>query len=289
MDQLDKHYWDLFARNWPIVSREIQYKIAQLKIGFAGCGSVGGAFIDGALRVGVLNYKLADTGDYDLNNLNRQMVTAADINVNKAVAYERKIKSINRLANVNSTYTDGVCEKNVDDFLNGVDFVFDGVDVTTESGIANKLLLHEKAAQRKIPVVAALDLGFTQWIRTYDYRQGMSALEGRLDEARRTKHPLKALIGPVCPVEDLPLEITIELIRLFQDPNGSACQLGSVCFLLAGLVHPLLVHFIEKNTFPPLIQMDLLVPFLTPAETIERAQILKEKHTELRKLLVEIN
>lgn len=279
-------YNELYSRNWPIIDKDTQAAISKLNVTVAGCGSTGGAFIDGALRLGVSTFTLTDNGAYELNNLNRQMTDMKSIDVNKAMSQEKKIRSVNPEASV-TTYSEGVTFQNVDGLIEKADIVFDAVDVTTSAGMKMKLLLHERCAALKKPVASALDLGYTQWLQSYNYQKNVPALFGRLEEARSYQHPLKALIGPFCEVESLPLEITIEVIRLMKEPGTSACQLGCACFLLAALTTPYLLYFIEKKELPPLIEVDLLATFHDIGSAKDRSKLTKEKHSELKAILAE--
>ena len=155
-------YNELYARNFPIISVEEQQKIKKLRVGVAGCGSTGGAVVEGFLRLGIENFHLCDNGNYELNNLNRQMVFRKDIGKNKAEIHKERILGVNPGSKV-KIWTAGVTEGNVDEFVTDIDFLFDAVDVTTKRGMDMKLHLHEKAFEKKIPVGSALDFGFLQW------------------------------------------------------------------------------------------------------------------------------
>lgn len=281
-------YSELFNRNWPIIPKSVQGQISQMKIAVAGCGSTGGAFIEGATRLGITYYHLADNGSYELSNLNRQMVTQDEIGLNKAIANSKKILKINEHATT-KCWDQGLTPENIDAFLDGVDFLFDAVDVTTPSGIQMKLLLHEKAAQKKIPTGSALDLAYTQWLKSYNYHLGEQALHGRLAEARKINNPLKSLIVGFASIEEMPLEISDEIIRLMKNPNESACQLACACFLLAGMVTPYLISFVKTNRLPPLTAIDLIGFFETSEEKAERKRKTSESHAALRQLLLELN
>lgn len=280
-------YKELFIRNWPIIPQEIQEKISDLKIAVAGCGSTGGGFVEGAYRLGVQNFHLSDNGEYELLNLNRQFVTQKEIGTNKAKAYEDKILQVNSGAQVR-VWESGLNELNIDEFLNGVDFLFDAIDVTTESGMKMKLRLHEKAFEKKIPTGSALDLGYTQWLQSYNYHKSDQALHGKLALARQTKSPLKTLIVGFSPVEQLPLEITNEVIRLIENPNSGACQLACACFALAGMVTPYLLHFVRHNTLPPLTSLDLMEYFENEEEKAKRAELTQLSHIKLESMLLKI-
>lgn len=275
-------YLELYKRNQPIIPSESQEKIGRLKIAVAGCGSTGGAFIDGALRLGVQNFHLTDNGDYELNNLNRQMVFLSDLNKNKSVAHKERISNTNVQARVRA-WDEGLKLENMDDFLEGVDFLFDAVDVTTVSGMQMKLALHKKAFEQRIPTGSALDLGYTQWLQSYNYHKSEALLKGRYSDALSCKNPLKALIKGFCDVDELPYEIAEELLRLVKNPKESACQLACVCFVLAGMVTPYMLYFLDKGELPGLTSIDLM-GFFEDQSTKEMRTV---KTQEVRRALVD--
>lgn len=275
-------YSELYKRNQPIIPTGIQDKISHLKIAVAGCGSTGGAFIDGALRLGIQSYHLADNGDYELNNLNRQMVFLSDLNKNKGVAHRERILNTNANAQV-QVWNTGLKLENVDAFLKGVDFLFDAVDVTTASGMQMKLELHRKAHELQIPTGSALDLGYTQWLQSYNYHKDEVLLKGRYGDASSCQNPLKALIKGFCDVEELPYEIAEELLRLLRNPKESACQLACVCFVLAGMVTPYMLYFLEKGELPALTSIDLMSFFEDQKAKEQRAV----KTQEVRRALAD--
>ena len=65
---------------------------------------------------------------------------------------------------------DGVTEDNVDWLVGTTDLVIDGVDVTEPAGIAAKRALHEEAWRQRRLVISGLDLGGTQVVYAFDYR-----------------------------------------------------------------------------------------------------------------------
>lgn len=260
-------YDEMFLRNQPIVAKSTQEKLRRMSILIAGCGSTGGAFIEGASRVGVMRFRLVDTGDYELNNLNRQFVYPQDIGRHKAATHGLRLAQLfSDCGGELQVEEKGVNAQNVDRLLDGVDVVFDAVDVTTKDGMRAKLMLHERACQQKHLVLSALDLGFKQWIRVYDYRRGGAPLDGCMKAAKAAQHPLKALIEGFCPPEELSHEISEELIRLLQDPTANACQLGAACHLLAAFASPMLIRICEGKTLPKITAVDLMRTLETETE-----------------------
>jgi len=282
-----RNYQNLYQRNGPIISSELQQGLQNLRVAVAGCGSTGGAVIDGMLRLGIENFHLCDNGSYEMSNMNRQMVSLTDIGRNKAAVYAERIKNVNQEAHV-KVWTAGLIPENVDIFLNDIDFLFDAVDVTTNQGMKMKLLLHEKAAARGIPTGSALDLGFTQWLQSYNYHLGEAPLLGKLEEARKSKHPLKTLIAGFSALEDLPFEISEEISRLIKAPDQSACQLACACFLLSGLMTPYLLYFLSKKKLPPLLKVDLMSFFENSEEKVVRVRKTLDGQKSLNEILKKI-
>lgn len=284
MSQSRDLYSEIYNRNWPVIGKPLQEKVSRLRIGVAGCGSTGGAFVDGALRLGVQHFHLCDNGLYEIVNLNRQLMTQEEIGVNKAVAYSKRIALVNPHAKTR-VWSEGLTRQNVDEFLDGIDFLFDAVDVTTPEGMEMKLFLHEKAAEKMIATGSALDLAYVQWLQSYNYHLGEKALHGRLEQARKIKNPLKSLLAGFSDVEEMPLEISDEIIRLVENPGQSACQLACVCFVLAGMATPYLLHFLTKEKLPPLTVIDLMHFFETDAEKAKRVPLTKRSHERLKEIL----
>jgi molybdopterin/thiamine biosynthesis adenylyltransferase len=282
-------YDELFKRNIPLIDSQTQQKIKSLRVLVAGCGSTGGAFIEGASRLGVLNYRLAEPDHYELHNLNRQFVYPEDTGKNKGEVHAERLRKLLKDCGAQiEVHTDGIQKENVNQLLNGVDLVFDAVDVTTAEGISAKFLLHETAAARKLPVLSALDLGFKQWLRIFDYRDGAQALDGNLKKARAIENPIKALFEGICPASELPAEILHEILRVFKNPGSSFCQIASPCHLLAGFTAPILIRFAEGKSLPKLLYFDPMQELQNSDERAssenERLRLLKQVESLLASL-----
>lgn len=270
-EKLRNNYSELFKRNNNIISTDLQNKLENLKVLIAGCGSVGGAFIEGASRVGVQHFRLTEPDTYEIHNLNRQFVYPKDVKKNKAIVHKERLQQLFEGCDYSvEVETNGIDSQNIDRLINGVDLIFDGVDVTTVNGISAKLLLHQEAHAKKIPVISSLDLGFRQWIRFYDYRKMELPLDGRLEGARQCQNPIKALIKGFCTLDELSLEIIQELIKILTQPETSACQLASCCHLLAAFTGPILIRFSEDKNLPALITFDLMRAL---ESAVERKQV----------------
>lgn len=135
------------SRNRNKITAAEQARLGALTIGVVGL-SVGQATaltlalegIGGELR-------LADHDTLSLSNLNRLRAGVHEIGVNKAVITARAIWEINPYARL-SLFTEGVHEGVIDDFLDGLDLLFEECD-----DLAMKVRLREGARARRIPVL----------------------------------------------------------------------------------------------------------------------------------------
>ncbi|HEY1080070.1 MAG TPA: ThiF family adenylyltransferase [Bdellovibrio sp.] len=236
-------YSELTRRNFHFVSDDLQKKVAKVRVLIAGCGSTGGACIEALARVGVQHFALADNGSYELNNMNRQHARLENLGENKAAFHAKEIKSINPYTEVLIS-EEGITPQNVDRFVEWADFIFDAVDVTTQSGIKAKILLHQKCHSFRKPVLSGLDLGYLQWGCSYDYRQGHTAvLNGRADAAAAAKNPLAAIFA-LYPFSIVPNDCVSLLIDMFEQKIDFAPQMGCTSDALSAVIVPALLKFV---------------------------------------------
>jgi hypothetical protein len=239
-------YSELTKRNKAFISASTQLKLKELKMLVAGCGSTGGACTQSLARVGVTHFILADNGFYELNNLNRQHAYLKDLGKNKAAFHAEQIKQINPFAEI-QTHTAGVTPENVDEIVKWSDLIMDGVDITSESGMKMKIKLHETAKKYGKPVLAGLDMGFRQWGKGYDYRKkNLKTLGGIHKTVKAIKHPIKAIFT-IVPLSKSPAHC-LPLIRdLMSGAEASASQLGCTSDLLASIIVPAAIRFVETG------------------------------------------
>ena len=219
------HYREMTRRNQPSLSRDDQSALRAARILVAGCGSIGGATVVPLVRLGAERFVLCEPGDYELNNLNRQAADVGDIGRNKAEVQAARARSINPDVDV-LVEPDGVTEDNVDWLVGTSDVVIDGVDVTEPAGIAAKRALHDEAWRQRRLVISGLDLGGTQVVYGFDYRDGRTRpLDGRLDGASAGIEALEFLSRLVDPL-DVPREMLAYTEAMIRGQAGSAPQLA---------------------------------------------------------------
>ncbi|MGH3154724.1 MAG: ThiF family adenylyltransferase, partial [Streptosporangiaceae bacterium] len=175
--------------------------------------------------LGVERFVLCEPGDYELNNLNRQAADMSDIGRNKAEVQADRARAINPEAEV-LVEPDGVTEDNVDWLVGTTDVVIDGVDVTEPAGITAKRALHTEAWRQRRLVISGLDLGGTQVVYGFDYRDGRTRpLNGRLDKMPDGIEALEFLTRLVSPL-DVPRELLAYSEAMIRGQAGSPPQLA---------------------------------------------------------------
>jgi tRNA threonylcarbamoyladenosine dehydratase len=206
-------YTELTTRNRGLIDDADQSRLRTAAVLVAGCGSVGGAAIEPLVRLGAERLVLADPGDYELANLNRQRATLDDLCRNKARSHADRVARINPHAVV-QVEPAGLTAENIDRLVSAAAIVVDGVDVTTEQAVRLKVALHVAAARSGVPVVCGYDVAGVQALLVYDYRKpGTAALGGKFAAGEvRTLTPVEFMAREV-PTAALPLEIVPEVLR----------------------------------------------------------------------------
>ena len=161
---MDSVYRDRFLRHIGIMTENDLKKIRSTKIAIGGLGLGGSIFIN-LVRMGFENFHVADPDIYERSNANRQrLAKESTINVRKDDALIKEALDINPAVKVRA-FRDGVNEQNVGEFLEGMDWVVDVVDVFA---LKEKLALNAEAARRKLPVASCASLGFSASVVVFD-------------------------------------------------------------------------------------------------------------------------
>jgi hypothetical protein len=249
-------YSALTTRNAGVITPEAQQRLRTSTVLVAGCGSIGGAAVEPLARLGVQRFLLADPGEYELNNLNRQNATFADIDRNKAAVAADRIRSINPHAEV-EVFTDGVTPEVVSYLTRGVDVVVDGVDVTTMSGMRAKYLLHEHACASRLPLFTGWDMAGAQYVRVYDYRRLRTVLDGQLVESDLDTLDSWHLLQRLVPARFVPLEMVQVAGANLENPDFSFPQLVHAADLFGALSAHLVTQLLADEPVREHIYIDL--------------------------------
>lgn len=150
-------YYERTDRNIGWISREEQEMLRHKTVGISGCGGMGGLIASILLRVGIGRIKIADVEKFDISNMNRQFgATKKTIGVSKAFATARALRDITD-DTIIDVYPRGINEQDVDHFLDGCDIVLDEIEYWA---IGARILLHQRARARNIPIINCNTVGF---------------------------------------------------------------------------------------------------------------------------------
>ena len=219
-------YAALTSRNTGVVGTSDQEMVASARVLIAGCGSIGGAAVEPLVRFGFQHLTLADPGTYELSNLNRQNATVRDLGRHKVDVARERALAINPHAQIAAT-NDGVTADNATELLRDVDFVVDGVDITTRSGLVAKGLLHQAARAARLPLFTGWDMSGTQYLRVYDYRNDIALFDGQVTLQDTETQSMWQLLSRMIPAGKVPRDL-LQLIR---------AGLGQAAFTFPQLVH----------------------------------------------------
>src|SRR3989344_2392827 len=161
---MDSLYKERFLRCISIKNEKNLETIRSTSIAIGGLGLGGSIFLN-LVRMGFEKFHISDPDIYERTNINRQrMAKESTIGVRKDEALLREARDINPQIKVR-TFPEGVNKANVNDFLEGIDWVIDVVDVFA---LNEKLALNEEAARRGLPLVSCGSLGFSGAVVVFD-------------------------------------------------------------------------------------------------------------------------
>lgn len=199
-------YAELTTRNRGFVSAAAQQRLGTMTVLVAGCGSTGGAAVEPLVRVGVRRFLLAEPGDFEVSNLNRQSAFLHEVGLNKGIVAAGRIRAVDPQATA-SVQTEGITADNVRAVVGAADVVIDGIDVTERAGWVAKWHLHEAAARLGRPVVSGWDMAGTQYVRYYAYRPGSVPFDGALTRAQVETASTWELMRRAVPMRMVPVEM----------------------------------------------------------------------------------
>jgi hypothetical protein len=279
-------YAGLTERNAGVVGAGVQAALRDATILIAGCGSVGGAAVEPLARLGGRGFLLADPGEYELNNLNRQNAVHADLGRNKALVAAERILAVNPYARVEA-FPEGVTEDVVADLTARCDVVVDGVDVTTASGLQAKVLLHEHACARRLPLLTGWDMAGAQYVRVYDYRRIRTPFDGQIARADLERLTMWQLLRRLVPAHYVPLEMVALARRNLGNADFSFPQLVQAADLFGALASHVVAELLAGRPVREHIYVDLYQTVRPPAARW-RARIARPLHvvaalTQIRK------
>lgn len=283
----DAFYACLTQRNRGLISPRQQARIATTRLLVAGCGSIGGATVQPLGRMGYQHFVLADVGTYELNNLNRQNATVDDLGRNKAEVGARTLRGINPHVDAR-VVTDGVTAANARELVEGADVVVDGVDVTTGSGLAAKVRLHEEACRQRKPLVTGWDMAGMLAAQAFDYRLVRRIFDGQLVPGDEERLSTWEVIFRIAPRTHIPGEMFRELRRGLSSPDYSVPQLAEAATQFGSLAVHMVNVLVAGRKLPRTVAVDVHHLSMTRrlrlvddlARQVERIRFLAQLPTE---------
>jgi threonine dehydrogenase-like Zn-dependent dehydrogenase len=216
----EEFYNTLITRNRLVIDDKTQMKLKNGRFLIAGCGSIGSAIVEPLVRIGAENLVLAEPDPFELANLNRQQARIQDVGVNKAVAVRDQAQEISPFAKF-KIYDNGLTNENIDEALNGVSIVFDGVDVTGIVPLEIKYKMHKAAKAKGIPIISGYDVAGLQMLVVYRYDiPGTKIMLGKIVESdfKKGMRPMDFLFK-VVPLRNVPLEIFPAVRKMLANEN----------------------------------------------------------------------
>lgn len=163
-------YENATSRNIGLFNDLEQVLLQNAVVAIAGVGAVGGNNLITLARMGIGNFKIADPDIFEEVNLQRQAgAFLSSLNNSKVSVMKNMVLDINPTAQI-KTYFEGIQDKNIDDFLAGVDVVLDGIDAFQ---IGPRRLLYNKAREKGIYVLFSAPKAYGASLQVFDPR-GMS-------------------------------------------------------------------------------------------------------------------
>ena len=162
---------EAFSRNIGLLSKEEQDLLADTRVAIPGMGGVGGLHLMTLTRTGVGKFNLADFDIFEPVNVNRQYgARIPDFGKPKLKVMVEEAISINPYLEIRE-FPEGINKENIDDFLDDVQVVIDGLDFFNFDA---RRLLFNRARKKGIYVITAGPLGFSSAMLIFSPHEGMS-------------------------------------------------------------------------------------------------------------------
>jgi len=162
---------EAFSRNIGLLTKEEQDLLADTRVAIPGMGGVGGLHLITLARTGVGKFNLADFDIFEPVNVNRQYgARIPDFGKPKLKVMVEEAISINPYLEIRE-FPEGINKENIDDFLDNVQVVIDGLDFFNFDA---RRLLFNRAREKGIYVITAGPLGFSSALLIFSPHEGMS-------------------------------------------------------------------------------------------------------------------
>ena len=234
-------YQEAFRRQQGLITPDEQERLRQSRIAIAGLGGVGGAHLLTLARLGIGGFHIADPDRFELANFNRQSgASVLTLGRSKAEVMAEMARAINPELHLR-VIADAISAANVDELLEGVDILIDGVDFFT---IETRRLIFREARRRGIWAITAGPIGFsTAWL-VFD-PASMSFDE--YFDLRDEMAPLDQLIAFFVGLTPRASQRTYMDFRKADPRTGQGPSSGLACALCAGVAASEVVKILLKR------------------------------------------
>lgn len=233
-----------FSRNLGILSESEIQQLHNSTIAIAGCGCIGGFSAELLARMGVGKLILADPDEFDVSNINRQCAaTFHTVGQNKVDALSEHLLAINPEIEI-TRFTQGVNETNLDEFLDGADYVIDAIDYFC---FPEAVALHRAARTKGLHIITAVALGFGTSVLTFA-PDGMKIEEYIGIPEHLTIEQLKGITFPASQYASyLPSYVTEEMIEEFLSKKTIPTISVGQALGPGALVSQLVLHLLNRK------------------------------------------
>lgn len=183
-----------FSRNIGWITEWEQQALRFKSVAIAGMGGVGGIHLLTLVRFGIGKFHIADFDSFDVVNFNRQVgATVESVGRPKVDTLEEMALSINPSLKIKK-FEHGVNDKNLDEFLKGVDIFVDGFDFFV---LEIRRKVFAKCAELGIPCLCAAPIGMG--VGFLCFKPGGMSFENyfRFEGRSETDQYLRFLVGLV--------------------------------------------------------------------------------------------
>jgi molybdopterin/thiamine biosynthesis adenylyltransferase len=218
-------------RHQGLLTAAEQIQLGDAVVCAAGVGGVGGGTCLTLARMGCRTFRVADCGDFDASNGNRQTgCIFNNVGRNKAVVVAEMIREVNPVASVD-VHPEGVTDANAERLVRGSSVVLDGIDLYAMSA---KKRLYGAARAEGLPVVSTPIFGFGAAVavfdpvRSPDFETHFGAVPDPTDTQAYRRYLQRIAIGFFGLVPALDWKTFAERAYVGKCPSiGSSCMLAA--------------------------------------------------------------
>jgi len=241
-----------YNRNIGVWTEEFQNKLKEVTVGVAGLGGAGGALTSILARNGFGRIKIADPAVFAAPDLQRQFYAKeSTLGQNKTDVSERELHDINHEVKI-VAYRNGISKENIDDFLDGCDFVHEVIDYSLPE---LKTLIHKKAREKRIIVTtsAIVGCGASAFVFHPDGMSFEEYFEVQKGVTDRKQSPEKIII-----IDPDYMDKKFFLERVMQGTIPTSCDGGYLTGITVAAIYKRMLMGKEVAYVPKVMRVDFL-------------------------------